>query len=301
MKKRIKYILPKVPLKKLLLEYSLIVIGAFIVASGFVFFINPYNIVPGGVYSIGIVVHHFFPSIAVGTVGLAFDIPLVIIGIRILGPKFGVKTIVGMVLTAAFMNTLTYFIGENDPLGLADELLLSCIFGGITLGFGLGLIFRARATSGGSDIIAMIIGKFNNMPVGQILVVVDSIIVLVGLVVFKDWKIPLYSWLTIYITGQVIDISLKGFSVDNALMIISDKHELIKDVIVFDLERGGTFLKGEGMYSGETKNVIFVVVSRRELPILKSMIHRIDERAFVTVISTAETLGEGFRPLDQEN
>lgn len=282
-------------------EYSLIVIGAFLVGAGFVFFINPYNFVPGGVYSIGIVVHHFFPHIAVGTVGLAIDIPLVLIGIRILGPKFGVKTFVGMVLAPIFMNTLTYFIGENDPLGLGDELLLSCIFGGITLGIGLGLIFRARATSGGSDIIAMIIGKFNNMPLGQILMVVDSIIVLIGLLVFKDWKIPLYSWLVIYITGQVIDIMLKGFSADNALIIVSEKHEQIRDVIVYNLERGGTYLKGEGMFTGENKNVIFVVVSRRELPILKSMIHRIDERAFVSVFSTSETMGEGFRPLEQHD
>lgn len=301
MKKRMKYKLPKVPTKNILLEYGSIIVGAFIVAAGFVFFINPYKFVPGGVYSIGIVVHHFFPAIAVGTVGLVIDVPLVLIGIRILGPKFGAKTLVGMVLTPIFMNTLTYFIGEDNPLGLADELLLSCIFGGITLGIGLGLIFRARATSGGSDIIAMIIGKFNNMPVGQILIIVDSIIVLIGLVVFKDWKIPLYSWLIIYITGQVIDIILKGFSADNALFIISEKHEEIRQVLMYNLERGGTYLKGEGMYTGEQKNVIFVVVSRRELPILKSMIHRIDERAFVSVISTSETMGEGFLPLKQQD
>ncbi|MFB6342026.1 YitT family protein [Saccharicrinis sp. FJH2] len=292
---------PRIPLKKRILEYGMIILGAFILASGFVFFINPYNIVPGGVFGIGIVIHHLIPAIPIGTFGLALNIPLTLLGIRILGPKFGIKTVLGMVLTSAFMDGLTYFIGENDPLKLADDLLLASIFGAILLGVGLGLIFRSRATSGGSDIIAMIFAKFSNLPVGQLLIMIDSSIVLVGLLVFQDWKIPLYSWLVIYITGQVIDIVLKGISYDNALMIVSEKHEEIKDRIIHDLERGGTYLKGEGMFTGQEKNVIFVVVSRRELTILKSWIHQIDKNAFVTVIDTREILGEGFRQLEEDN
>ncbi len=294
------YQTPQKSIQKIVLEYSLIVIGAFILAAGFVFFINPYNIVPGGVYGIGIVVHHLVPWIPVGMFGLALNIPLTLIGIKVLGPKFGVKTVLGMVLASFFMDGLTYLLDNDDPLGLGNELLLSCIFGGIVIGFGLGLIFRAKATSGGSDIVAMIIGKFNNMPVGQILIIVDSLIVLAGLLVFKDWKIPLFSWITIYVTGQVIDITLKGLSRENALMIVSEKHMDIQQFIMDEMERGGTYLKGEGMYTGEEKNVIFVVVSRRELPILKDYIHRVDPNAFVSVISTSETLGEGFRPLEQD-
>ena len=286
----------KEKLGKLLSDYGLIVLGAFILATGYVFFINPYNIVPGGVYGIGIVVHYLIPWIPVGAFGLAVNIPLTIIGIRILGPRFGVKTVVGMVLASVFMDGLTFFVGENDPLNLADELLLSCIFGAILIGLGLGLIFRARATSGGSDIIAMILNKYTQGSVGQLLIIVDSIIVLIGLIVFKDWKIPLYSWLVIYITGQVIDIVLKGINYDTAMMIISKEHIQIKSKILDDLERGGTYLQGKGMYTGEEKNVIFVVVSRRELAILKNMIRQIDPDAFVTVLDTREILGEGFRP-----
>lgn len=286
--------------KKLALEYGLIVVGAFLMATGYVFFINPYNIVPGGVYGIGIVVHHLVPNIPVGTFGLAMNVPLTLIGIRVLGGRFGLKTVVGMVLASGFMDGLTYFIGENDPLGLANEILLSVIFGAILIGFGLGLIFRSRATSGGSDIIAMILAKFSSLPVGQLLIIVDSIIVLFGLVIFKDWKIPLYSWLCIYITGQVIDITIKGFNYDSALMIISDQYQEIRDRIIEDMERGGTYLKGEGMFTGNDKNVIFVVVSRRELVTLKAYIHQIDKNAFVTVIDTREILGEGFNSLGKE-
>lgn len=174
-------------------------------------------------YGIGIIVHHFIPAVPVGLFGLFMNIPLTIAGIKILGPKFGFKTVFGMILTSVFMDTLTYFIGESDPLLLQNDLLLSSVFGGIVIGFGLGLIFRSRATSGGSDIVAMVLAKFTKMPLGQLLIIVDSAIVLVGLVVFKDWKIPLYSWIVIFITGKLIDITLDGINYDKALFIVSEK------------------------------------------------------------------------------
>ncbi|MBR8537587.1 YitT family protein [Carboxylicivirga sediminis] len=288
-------------LKRTVLDYSLITIGAFILAAGFVFFINPYNIVPGGVYGIGIVVHHLIPAIPVGTFGLILNVPLTLLGIRILGARFGLKTVLGMILTTIFMDGLTYFIGENDPLGLADDLLLSCVFGGIVIGFGLGLIFKAKATSGGSDIVAMILAKFTKISVGQLLMVVDSVIVLVGLIVFKDWKIPLYSWIVIFITGKVIDITIDGLNYERALVIVSEKHELIKEKILYTLERGGTYLKGEGMFSGDNKRVIFTVVTRREVSALQAMIKHIDPKAFMAVMETSEIIGEGFKSLEEKS
>ena len=136
--------------------------------------------------------------------GLILNIPLTIIGVKILGPRFGVKTVVGFVLASVFIDVLSYFWGDK-PL-VADDVLLSAVFGGVLVGFGLGLIFRSKATSGGSDIIAMIFAKYTRLPVGQLLIYVDSVIVLLGLVVFRDWKIPLYSWIVIFITGKVIDV-----------------------------------------------------------------------------------------------
>ncbi|WP_430815870.1 YitT family protein [Carboxylicivirga sp. RSCT41] len=287
--------------RRTILDYALIITGAFILAAGFVFFINPYNIVPGGVYGIGIVVHHLVPAIPVGTFGLVLNVPLTLLGIKILGARFGLKTVIGMVLTTVFMDGLTYFIGENDPLGLANDLLLSCVFGGIVIGFGLGLIFRAKATSGGSDIVAMIFAKFTKISVGQLLIIVDSIIVLIGLLVFKDWKIPLYSWIVIFITGKVIDITIDGLNYERALVIVSDKHALIKDKILNTLERGGTYLNGEGMYSGNEKRVIFTVVTRREVSALQAMIKNIDPTAFMAVMETSEIIGEGFKSIEEKS
>lgn len=295
----------KVFSKKWFIAYTLIVIGSFILAAGFVFFINPYNIVPGGVYGIGIVVHHltagmfsFWPTgIPIGLFGLVLNVPLTIIGIKVLGPRFGIKTIIGFVLTSVFMDLLTMVVGENDPLGLADDILMACVFGGVLIGFGLGLIFKSKATSGGSDIVAMIIAKYTRLPLGQLMIYVDSVIVLFGLAVFQDWKIPLYSWIVIFITGKVIDITMQGVSYDKTLFIVSKEFELIRDKIINDLNRGGTFIPGKGMFNNSDKTIIFTVLNRRELAILEEYIHQIDPKAFVTVVDANEILGEGFKSL----
>lgn len=284
----------KVFSKKWFLAYSMIAIGAFIMAAGFVLFITPYKIVPGGVYGISIVLHHTFGT-PVGLIALFFDIPLTLLGIKILGPRFGVKTVVGFVLTAGFVDLLTYLWGEA-PL-VENDALLSSVFGGVLIGLGLGLIFKAKATSGGSDIVAMIISKYTRLPLGQLMIAVDSAIVLVGLVAFQDWKIPLYSLIVIFITGRVIDIVLQGISYDKTLFIISDKPQELRDKIINDLNRGGTFIPGKGMYNGSDRTIIYTVVNRREMAMLQDFVHEIDPTAFMTVINANEILGNGFKSL----
>ena len=292
--------------KKWFISYGLIAIGALILASGFVFFISPYKIVPGGVYGIAIVVHYLTAGmfswaptgLPIGMVGLLLDIPLTLIGIKILGPRFGIKTVVGFVLTPVFMEIITYFYGEA-PL-VEGDALLSSIFGGVTIGFGLGLIFKSKATSGGSDIIAMILAKYTKLPLGQLMIYVDSAIVLIGLVAFADWKIPLYSWIVICITGKTIDVVLQGLSVDKTLFIVSEKFPEIRDRIINDLQRGGTYIPGKGMYNGAEKTIIFTVVNRREMALLQEYIHEIDPTAFLTVLEANEILGEGFKSLKEK-
>jgi len=283
--------------KKWFLSYSLIVIGSFILATAFVFFITPYKIVPGGVYGISIVLHYLLGT-PVGAVALCFDIPLTIIGMKFLGPRFGFKTVLGFSLTAVFTDTLT-FIWGFEPLVKGDALL-SSIFGGFLCGLGLGLIFKSKATSGGSDIVAAIIAKYTKLPIGQLMIMVDSVIVLFGLFVFQDWKIPLYSWIVIFITGKVIDGVLEGINYEKSLFIISDKHEEIREKIINELNRGGTIIEGHGMFNMADRKIIFTVVSRRELIILEEFIQQIDPKAFLTVIDASEILGEGFKSLREK-
>ena len=284
--------------KKWFKDYGLIFFGTLFVASGYVFFITPYRIVPGGIYGIAIVLHYVL-GFPVGLTALCFNIPLTIIGIKILGPRFGTKTVVGFVLTSIFVDLFTFLFGA-DPLQLSHDILLSSIFGGLVIGLGVGLIFKAKATSGGSDVIAMILSKYTKMPLGQSMMMVDSTIVITSIVAFGDWKIPLYSWVAIFIVGKVVDTVLQGISYDKTLFIISDKHEEIINKILNDINRGGTIIDGKGMYNGVDKKIIYTAVNRRELEILKEYIRQIDPKAFLTVINANEILGRGFKSLDEK-
>jgi uncharacterized membrane-anchored protein YitT (DUF2179 family) len=143
----------------------------------------------------------------------------------------------------------------------------------------------------------MIISKYTHLPVGRLLILVDSTIVLFGLIVFKDWKIPFYSLIVIYIVGKILDTMLEGVSYDKVLFIVSEKTEEIKRKIIDDLNRGGTLIGGKGMYKGENKTIMFTVVNRREVAIIQEFIHHVDPQAFVTVLNANEILGEGFKSL----
>lgn len=273
---------------------ALILSGTLIMSLGYVYFISPYKITPGGIYGVAIVLHHIF-GFPTGLTALAFEIPITLLGLKLLGPKFGWKTVVGFTSMAIFVDVLTYFQG-NEPLVDGDPLL-SAIFGGVLIGVGLGLVFKSRASSGGSDVIAMIFNKYTRIPLGTLVIYIDSAIVIISLIAFRDWKIPLYSWLVIYIVGKAVDIILQGASYDKAVFIISDKHEEIKQTIIEDLNRGGTVFYGHGLYSEDEKKIIYTTVSRREFELLKDYIYEIDPKAFITVTETHEIIGEGFKPI----
>ena len=278
-------------------SYALITIGTFLVSVGYVMFISPDKIVPGGIYGISIMLHHLLGT-PLGMTALAFNIPLTIIGTKLLGPRFGVKTVVAFVLTSIYVDVLYYFYGSL-PL-VPGETLVSCIFGGLFIGVGVAMTFKAKATSGGSDVIAMILQKFTRLPSGQLMMMVDGIIVLISLIVFGDWRIPLFSFITIFVIGKVIDITLHGFTYDKTLFIISEKHEEIRNSIINDLKRGGTFLRGEGMYNRDSKQIIFTVLNPRELYLLEEYINRIDPQAFIAVLEAYEILGKGFKSLSEK-
>ena len=275
-------------------------------AAAYVLFLSPHKIVPGGIYGISIVLHYiskgifsFAPDgLPIGMTALAFNIPLTFVAVKILGPRFGTKTIVTFVLTSIFVDTLTHFWGER-PL-VQDDVLLSCVFGGLILGLGVGLVFKAKATSGGSDVISMILAKYTKMPIGQLVMIVDSIIVITALLAFGDWKIPLYSWIVIFILGKTVDVVLEGISYDKTLFIISDKHIEIRAYILHELNRGGTYIAGKGMYNGSEKEIIFTVVNRRELSLLQEFISRIDPEAFMSVIDANEIIGKGFKSIEEK-
>jgi uncharacterized membrane-anchored protein YitT (DUF2179 family) len=284
--------------KKWLISYSYLVLGTFILAIGYAFFMTPYKIIPGGIYGISIVLHHKF-GFPVGMSALFFNLPLTLIGLKMLGPKFGAKTFICFILTALFTDGLVLLWGA-DPLKLHEEVLLASIFGGAIMGVGVGLIFKSRASSGGSDVIASILSKYTKIPLGTQLMIVDSVIVIVGFAVFQDWKIPLYSWLTIFIMGKVIDVVLHGFTDDKTIFIISSKSDEIRMAIIHDLKRGGTIFNGKGMYTKEEKEVLYTVVNRREVTDLVNYIFEIDPEAFISIQDAHEIIGKGFKSIKEK-
>ncbi|MBQ3536136.1 MAG: YitT family protein [Alistipes sp.] len=301
-------------------DMILIVIGCTMVAAGFVFFINPYNIVPGGVYGAGIVLHNIFPTVQVGTFGYLMDIPLLIAAIIIFGKQFGGRTLFAACITPGLMNiisSLAYPTKEAlhalDPaqllggaIDLSDHLMLTCILGGTILGSGLGLVVRSNATTGGTDIVAMMLNKYLHIPFSRGVLMADSCVVIAGLLVIGfgigidggeagGWLLSLYSLICIFVSSRVIDYVIDGASYDKLLFIISNENDKLRNFIIHDLERGATFLKASGMYTKEDKEMIFLVVSRREVALVQRKVKSIDPKAFLVVTDAYDTYGEGFK------
>lgn len=298
----------------------LIFIGCSIMGLGFELFIMPYKIVPGGIYGAGIVLHTIFPSIQVGTFGYIFEIPLLIMASLIFGGGFGVRTIITALYTPAFMNGIEYFIYPNaeamkalDPsqllggtLDLSNDLMMAVIMGSVLIGLGQGLVVRNQATTGGVDIIAMILQKFASIKFSTGILIADSVVVLSGLFVIgfgfghngvgSGWLLSLYSLIAIYIASRVVAYVLDGASYDKLIFIISDvRQEELKDFIINGLERSATYIKAKGMYTEVDKDMIFLVISRNQVHAVQHKIKEIDPKAFVVVTDAYNTYGEGFK------
>lgn len=269
-------------------------------------FAEPYGFAPGGTYGLSMVFHHLW-GWETEVAALCMDVPLLLLGIYFLGGMFGVKTVICTFAIPLFMRLIHYVYGYDALLepGIVDrtmlnEQLLSAIFGGIVYGVGIGMIFKARATSGGSDIISMILNKYTHISLGTLVIIVDCTITLSTVVAFGDWRLPMYSWIIVFIEGKVIDLVLDGAAVHKTLMIVSDKVDPIKNVIINEINRGATLLPAVGMYKGQSRNMIYTILTRREMMVLRHRIAEIDPEAFINVIDSKEILGRGFKPLKEE-
>lgn len=311
-------------MKQTLYAWASIVVGCTILAAGFVFFINPYNIVPGGVYGASIVLHNLFPSIQVGTFGYMFDIPLLILSVLLLGAKLGIRTIVAALLTPLLMNTMSRLVYPTrealeslDPaqllggsMNMTDHLMLTCIIGAVVIGVGTGIVIRSQATTGGSDIVGMLLQKYAHIRFSRAILLVNGAVVCFGLVVIgfglgtasdstqPSWHLSFYSLISIFIISRVIAYMINGAKNDKLIFVISD-HELqaLHQYILKDLDRTATYIKSSGLYTGKDKEMIFLVVSYQEVQGVKLKIKEADPRAFVVVTDAYDTFGEGWKQL----
>lgn len=298
-------------------DYTLITIGCFIVSIGFVFFINPYSFVPGGVYGTSIVLHNLFPSLQVGTFGYMISIPLLIASWMVLGKGIGAKTLYATLITPTLMNTvstLAYPTQEalnslspalicNGMLNLSNDLILACLIGPVLIGFGTGLIMRGHATSGGTDIVAMIIHKYLRVKFSQALLYTDATVILFGLLVFStglgsaspstdSFKLAGYSLICIFILSRTLAYVVSG-SKNNKLMFIVTKHDNgeLREFVTGKLDRTGTVLNSTGLYSQESKHTLMMVVRMREVNAVTTQIKTFDPNAFVIVTDAYDAYG----------
>ena len=302
-----------------------IVLGCLIMAVGYSYFVSPYNIVPGGVYGMGIVLHNVFPSIQVGTFGYMIDVPLLASAIIVFGRQFGGRTLFAACLTPGLINLLSWIAFPNqealealDPkqlfggvIALSNDLMLASLLGAVLIGLGVGLVLRNQATTGGTDIIAMYLQKFAKMKFSTGILLADSCVVLSGLLVIGfgvgsgadreaveggSWLLSFYSLITIYVSSRVLAYVIDGASYDKLLFIISENHHAeLRDFIIEDMDRSGTYIKGKGMYTDQDREMIFVVVSRKEVHLVQNKVREIDPKAFMVVTDAYETFGEGFK------
>ncbi len=283
--------------------YTYLILGSIIFAASDILFVVPYKLAPGGVYGIATVLNTMF-SWKISYCTFAMEIPLVIIGTIILGPRFGVKTIVSIATILITVWIMETYVSVGYPKVIMDPML-NAIVAGVFYGISIGLIFKSRATSGGSDIVAMILAKFTKMSLGKLVMIVDGIIVLFTLIQPTEtgaigWEFAIYSLIIIYIEGKIIDMVVSGASYHKTVMVVSDHYESIAAKIKNDLMRGATILTGTGAYSGEERKMVYSVMSRRELEILKLHIKEVDPDAFVNVTEANEIIGKGFQSLNDE-
>lgn len=273
--------------KSIVTEYLFVIVGAAVIALGFNVFLFPNQVASGGVSGISTILHGLFGWNA-GLVQYAFNIPLFIAGVLILGKKFGIKSFVGTISLPFFVILMESW----EPWTLNP--LLGAIFGGIFVGLGIGLVFKGNASTGGTDLLAQIITKFTGLTLGTSVLLIDGIIAVSAALVF-DLEKGLYALIGLYVTTKTIDIVQLGFSQSKMVYIITKEEVKVREAIYKEVNRGMTKLPAIGGYTGEERPVLMVVVYQTEFTKLKQVIKTVDPQAFVIVTDAYEVLGEGFK------
>ncbi|MDO5298729.1 MAG: YitT family protein [Clostridia bacterium] len=273
-------------------DYVMMTLGALLTALAFNYFFLPHDLAPGGVTGIATVLSSVLP-LGVGLISFLINVPLFLMGYRSVGWRFAVRSFIAMMLLSLFIDTLP----SSD---VAGDMMLASIFGGVIMGVGLGLVVRAGATTGGTDMLAILIHNvFGALSIANILLMIDGTVVLIAAAVF-GLKAGLYALIALFVTSKAMDAVIKGFNTAMQFMIITREPQRIISRIHKEMDRGCTQLEARGTYSGQAVGTLLCVVSRLEVGQLKKIISEIDPRAFVTVCDVHEALGEGFTGIREE-
>ena len=280
----------------ILFDYAYLLVGAIIQALAMRLFLVPAQLVSGGISGIGQIVNSF-TGWPIGMMVFIGNLPLFLLGWRFLGgPRFAVRTAISITVFSIFTDAFFWIIpGE----GVTHDLVLNCLYGGVMLGVGLGLVYRGQGTSGGSDILGRILNYRFGISISQSYLLTDTLVVLAGGFAFS-WENALYGLVVIYVSGLAAEMISEGSSVFRTALIISSKPDEVAGKILTEMERGVTILQGTGAYTGADRPVLYVVISRAEVNQVKALVHEVDPQAFMVISQAHEALGEGFKPLKRQ-
>ncbi|HEY5583013.1 MAG TPA: YitT family protein [Ruminiclostridium sp.] len=288
----------------LLKVYTFITIGAAITALAINVFLVPYKIAPGGLSGLATVLFYLSSGkLPVGTTMLAINIPLFILGYKLIGRSFFIRTLYGTIVLSAIIDiTESYSVNfakrlliNADSTASTPDILLYSIIGGFIMGIGVGIVLKMEATTGGTELIAKLLNKtFKGMTIGQLLLWTDAVVILFAIIAFDSMLIGLYSLVSLFVTIKVIDAMVEGIDYARAIFIISEYPDKISKEILTSLDRGVTELSGKGSYTGNSKNVLLCVVDRTQVQEVKKIVQSIDKNAFIIFADVREVLGEGF-------
>ena len=267
----------------------MIIIGGTLSGISFNIFIMPHKLLSGGISGIALITSYLF-GFSPGIMIFALNIPIFLFGIKYVDKEFIFLSLIGMTAFSIFIDVFSFL----RTMIYIDDIMLSCIFGGILNGVGMGIVFRNRASQGGIDIISVIVKKYWSLNLGSTSLIINFIIVSFAAIILNNLMIAMYTLISMYVASTVLDKVQEGFDVRKSVMIISEKEQEVGEEILKRLHRGVTYLEGEGAYTGNKKKVIYCIVTLNQLAKLKQIVREIDSNAFITVSETTEVSGQGF-------
>ena len=283
--------------RRYLLPYLWITLASAVYAFGFNWCYEPNQIGFGGITGIGQIINHFLPWVPIGTVVIILNVPLFILGWRLLGGHLLVSSLYSMFISSVFIDLL-HMLCTFEPM----EPFLACVFGGVLMGASLGVVFLQGATTGGTDLVARLLKlKLSWLPMGRVLLVVDLLVILAVAAAFRSIYSALYGIIALYLSSFVMDQVLYGIDNAKVAYIISDEYEKIASAIIHDIDRGVTILHGQGGWSGAEKKVLMVAFKQKQIVAIKRMVKELDPSAFLIVCDAHEVLGDGFREYKQND
>jgi uncharacterized membrane-anchored protein YitT (DUF2179 family) len=279
--------------KRMVWNAGLLVLGCTIMALGYSLFLIPHHFVPGGVSGVSIILN-YFTRLPVGAMIAVLNIPIIILAWRVMGRAYALKTLTGILVNSVLIDFFYEIV--RVPSATRNPILAS-IYGGIMLGIGLGLVFRGKATTGGSDVIGLILSRSRGVSVGFGIMITDFFIISASALAYRDLEAPLYGYIVLFLSTRVIDMVLEGWNYSKLVIITSSRSEAISAFILKELARGGTAIRARSLYLNREGEVILTVIHRKQLPELRQFIKDTDPNAFVIINDTYDVMGRGFRSM----